>query len=202
MGASTRSEIAYARAHGKRVRYLEPRTPVLESFYPAAPKDFDALWKLYADVCDQAAHDAYSPQWELDLYPTANDLQGYLDEGTMYVGRVGGELRAAMVFQPHDNPLYEQVPWHTPAEYDEVATIHMLAVHPSLRGRHVGAELVDEALRLAYEQGKRAIHLDVIRDNLAASRIYEAAGFRVVGTRTRVFDDKSTLEFQIYEYSL
>lgn len=184
VGASTRSEIAYARAHHKAVRYLEPRTPVLDSFGLATPADLDALWDLYADVCEQSKHDAYSPQWELGAYPTKDDLVAYLEQGVLYAGHVDGEQRAAMVFLPHG----------------EEASIHLLAVHPSLRGRRVGAELVDEALRLAYEKGVHVICLDVVQGNLAASRLYEAAGFRLVGTRTDVFEDLGAIEFELYEY--
>lgn len=201
MGSSTRSEIAYARAHGKAVRYLEECSCVLDSLAPATTDDFDEVWRLYARVCEQSAHDEYSPLWTLGMYPSEEGIRTHIREGELHVGRVDGRIGAAMAFVPHDDEEYLDIAWPTPATRDEVATIHLLAVHPSLRGRHASAELVDEALRLAYAQGKCVIHLGVMQGNLVASRLYEAAGFRLVGTHRICYESTGPVDFKLYEYA-
>jgi ribosomal-protein-alanine N-acetyltransferase len=61
--------------------------------------------------------------------------------------------------------------------------INNLAVHPDCRGHGLGRRLLDETLAAAYLLGVRRATLEVRRSNLAAQRLYAAAGFRVVGVR-------------------
>lgn len=200
VGASTRSEIAYARAHGKGVRYLEPPTFVFESLDRATMDDVDEVWRLYVEAIEQSARDAYSPRWTLGVYPTKEDVTAHIEAGNLYVARANGAIRAAMVFVPHEDPEYVGVQWSKSFEPNEVAVIHLLVVHPCIRGRGGGAELVDGALRLAYESGLRAIHLDVVPENMAASRIYTAAGFRYAGSHHVYYEDLGDVDLELYEY--
>jgi len=172
---------------------------MLDSIVAATPADLETLWQLYADVCAQQEHDAYTPQWTQGVYPTIDDLRAHVDAGDMYVGTLDGRFVAAMVLTPHEDPEYLDVPWPTACAQDEVAVIHLLAVHPSMRGKHLGAELVREAIALARKDGKRVIHLDVVPGNLAASRIYRDAGFVPVGTYQIFYEDTGLADFDMYE---
>lgn len=172
---------------------------MLDTIARATPADFAAVWQLYADVCAQDPHDPYGAHWVYGVYPSEDDIRSHIDKGQLYVGRDEGHIVAAMAVVPHDDPEYADVPWPTPATPDEVAVIHLLCVHPSMRGRHMGAELVQEALRLAREAGKRVVHLDVYPGNLAASRIYLEAGFVLVGTFEVFYEDTGTMPFEMLE---
>jgi ribosomal-protein-alanine N-acetyltransferase len=61
--------------------------------------------------------------------------------------------------------------------------INNLAVHPEWRGRGLGRRLLAGVLAAAYDLGVRRATLEVRRSNLAAQRLYAAAGFRVVAVR-------------------
>jgi [ribosomal protein S18]-alanine N-acetyltransferase len=61
--------------------------------------------------------------------------------------------------------------------------INNLAIHPDWRGRGLGRRLLAGVLAAAYGMGVRRATLEVRRSNLAAQRLYAAAGFRVVGVR-------------------
>jgi [ribosomal protein S18]-alanine N-acetyltransferase len=61
--------------------------------------------------------------------------------------------------------------------------INNLAIHPDLRERGLGRRLLAGVLAAAYGMGVRRATLEVRRSNLAAQRLYAAAGFRVVGVR-------------------
>ena len=61
--------------------------------------------------------------------------------------------------------------------------INNLAIHPDWRGRGLGRRLLARVLAAAYGMGVRRATLEVRRSNLAAQRLYAAAGFRVVGVR-------------------
>ena len=168
----------------------------------AMPRDFAAAWDLYTDVCTQQEHDAFTPLWTLGVYPAKDDIRGYVEAGELYLGWQNGQLVGAMAIVGHEDPEYVDVPWITSVEPDEVAVIHMLAVHPLARGQHLGAELVREAIRLARKAGKRAVHLDVVPGNLAASRLYEAEGFTYACTHQVFYEDTGRMDFDMYELVL
>lgn len=175
---------------------------MLDAITKATDADLEAVWQLYVDVCEHQAQDAYGPQWTLGVYPTVDDIHEHIDAGELYVGWLDERPVAAMVVVGHDDPEYASVPWTTPATEDEVAVIHLLAVHPNARGLHAGAELVREATRLARDAGKLVMHLDVVPGNLAASRIYLAEGFRLVCTHQIFYEDTGLADFDMYELVL
>jgi ribosomal-protein-alanine N-acetyltransferase len=61
--------------------------------------------------------------------------------------------------------------------------INNLAVHPDWRGQGLGRQLLAGVLAAAYDMGVRRATLEVRRSNLAAQRLYAAAGFTVVAIR-------------------
>jgi len=61
--------------------------------------------------------------------------------------------------------------------------INNLAIHPEWRERGLGRRLLAGVLAAAYRMGVRRATLEVRRSNLAAQRLYAAAGFRVVAVR-------------------
>ncbi|MFQ5890798.1 MAG: ribosomal protein S18-alanine N-acetyltransferase [Gemmatimonadota bacterium] len=73
--------------------------------------------------------------------------------------------------------------WFAAAE----AELGDLAVLPELRGRGVGAALVAGAVREAAQRGASSVFLEVRVSNAAARRLYERAGFEVVGVRRRYY---------------
>ena len=58
-----------------------------------------------------------------------------------------------------------------------------LAVAPEVRGRGVGAQLVEAALSEAPQRGVERLYLEVRESNAAARRLYDSCEFEEVGRR-------------------
>jgi ribosomal-protein-alanine N-acetyltransferase len=71
----------------------------------------------------------------------------------------------------------------------EEAHVTAVAVHPDLRGRGIGAELVLSALDDCMARDAKWMTLEVRASNLAAQRLYENFGFSTLGRRKGYYHD-------------
>ena len=65
--------------------------------------------------------------------------------------------------------------------------INNLAIHPAMRERGLGRCLLRETLTAAHGLGVRRATLEVRRSNAPAQRLYEGAGFKLVGVRPNYY---------------
>lgn len=69
------------------------------------------------------------------------------------------------------------------------AHISTIAVHPELRGLHLGAWLLAALLVLAADKGAGEATLEVRVSNTVAQGLYRSFGFDIVGQRRRYYSD-------------
>lgn len=82
----------------------------------------------------------------------------------------------------------------------DIARLYSIAVASGERGGGIGAKLLDAVERSARRHGCRRLRLEVRRDNLAAQRLYERAGYRAFGTHPSYYEDGA--DAQRYEKRL
>ena len=62
--------------------------------------------------------------------------------------------------------------------------------------------MVKKALDMARENGRAAVRLDVLEDNLPAKRLYEGMGFRYTGHVKLFYEDTGITDFLLYEFAI
>jgi len=111
---------------------------------------------------------------------------------------IGWTEEAISALESRLSPLYAAFP-EEPAGY---WTIDHVAVLPEWRGRGLGRRVVEAAMQRGMDLGYSAFKLDVFAGNVAARRLYEAAGFRVVevfgGEVLRRLMDRDEIERMTY----
>lgn len=97
--------------------------------------------------------------------------------GEITVLIAAGELQGQKDF-----PLGQAaIHWNGKPTHPEIPDIQSLRVHPTLRGRGIGSQLLEACEKLVAERGHRRVSLSVALDNPGAKRLYERRGYRVTG---------------------
>ncbi len=144
---------------------------------PTQPDDEPFLWDMGWEA---TAVDAGMRALGRDAAFTMPHVRRYLDGW----GRPGdaGVIAVSEDGQPLGAAWYRLFPAEAPGWGFVAADVPELSigVTAAARGRGVGRELLDALLKLAREQGYRALSLSVDRQN-PARRLYERVGFRDAG---------------------
>ena len=164
--------------------------------------DFDQLWRFYEEVCTAMETDEYSPSWHLGIYPDREDLLEHLEREEFLLGMEDGRIAGAMVLTGREDELYSQVPWKIPFVPEKVCAVHLLAVHPDFRRKGVSRKLVEAIFEQGRKSGKHVVHLDVVKGNLPAEKLYQNMGFRFTCEMDVFYEDTGDLTVRLYEYPL
>ncbi|MCI1225901.1 MAG: GNAT family N-acetyltransferase [Atopobiaceae bacterium] len=168
-------------------------------FVKATSADLTSVRALYRDVIDQTPQLDQHARWKHGLYPTDALFASFIEDGSMYLLADGGTVVAAMAMSMGQEEDYHEVPWQVDAADDEVAVIHLLAVRPSRQGQGLASRMIDEAVRLAQDEGKRAVRLDALATNTPAQRLYASKGFQPRGRQNLYAENTGWTDFLFFE---
>ena len=170
--------------------------------HKAEKNEFEAVRTMYWELIDEMRDAEYRPLWEKNVYPADDLLRDAIDRGELYVCNIDGEIAASMIVNHSCAAEYAQVDWAVDAKPEEVTVIHALGVLPRYHGKGVSHFMVDSAIRIARENGQKALRLDVLQGNLPAFRLYERHGFVFRKELTMFYEDTGWTGFSLYELLL
>ena len=85
--------------------------------------------------------------------------------------------------------LEDELIWQKLENYNSVY-IHRIANHPDFKGRNLMQTITDFAIDLAKKHNRQFIRLDTWNRNEKIKKYYQKFGFKIVGTRLFVPEDK------------
>ena len=161
--------------------------------------DFEAVKKIYIYVIENTPLIEQYARWVYGKHPTDEQLRAYILQDEMYFLMDEDDAAGVVAISMNQGAEYEKIVWRDKLPNDQVATVHLLAVSPSYQGRSLGIKLLEEAMKIAVRNGKKALRLDALKTNLPAQRIYEKAGFLYRGEQRLYAENTGVTDFLYYE---
>ena len=139
---------------------------------PAIEADCDVIWEIFYQAL--AAGDTYA----LDPHMSREDALAYwFARGThTYISEMDGRINGTYILRPNQS-----------GGGSHVANAAFI-VGESARGQGIGRAMAEHCLSEARRLGFRAMQFNfVISTNVAAIRLWQDLGFKIVGTLPRAF---------------
>lgn len=118
--------------------------------------------------------------WIYGLHPSDEMILGYISPGNMFFSELDGKIASAVAVVPRQEKEYHDVPWKMNPADD--AALTMRAV-----------------IEMSRESGKKAVHLDALKCNTPARRLYESLGFSPAAERNWHTENAGQTDFVLYE---
>ena len=141
------------------------------------PEDFDSLLEMYGQVIDDGGGTPAGSG-----VPTAEVFEeGWIRNRAVFVAWIGGE-RVGSYFVRSNFPAFA-------AHIAQSGYI----VAKEARGRGIGSLLIADSLKVAKDLGYQAMMFNLVFESNPSRRLYEAAGFEVVGRVPEARGDEPAL---------
>lgn len=164
-------------------------------------EEFIKVVEFYDKIIDDMQGMKYHPLWQKRIYPTLDFLKESIQNKQLYIQIFNDNIIGAMVINHYGNG-YDNVDWSVKAENNEVDIIHALGVQVSSQRHGCASKLVKHAIKLAKENKRKAIRLDVLAPNLPAHELYKRNGFQLRETKELYYEDTGWMKFMLYELIL
>lgn len=146
-------------------------------FRLAEPSDLDKVFQVFESaIQNMISQDIL--QWD-EIYPKKGDLCGDILKKELYIGLLDDEIACVYVLNNECDEQYKNGNWEFPDASYKV--VHRLCVDPRFQNRGVGRETVRHIEEAVREMGIESIRLDAFTQNPFSLRMYEKAGYKIVG---------------------
>ena len=163
----------------------------------AGMKDVDEVTALYDAVNEY--YDSYNNTgWVKGIYPLREDAINGIEQDGLYVGETDGKIIGTFILSHNPEPAFYEVEWKKDIPYDKVLIIFTFAVLPEYSGKGIGRKLLEEAEKIAAENGAESIRLDVFDKN-PAIKLYKKCGFEYIKTVDLGYGKYGLDNFELYE---
>jgi GNAT superfamily N-acetyltransferase len=138
---------------------------------PVRPEEYAEAGRVTSEAYLEHVEPEFDEDWASYLEEIA-DIERRAPVSSVFVAVDDGRILGSATVE-FDEPISKGEP---PIRPDE-ARLRMVGVDPSARGRGVGQQLLDVAIRHARERGRNRLILNTGENMLAAQRMYERNGF-------------------------
>ena len=175
------------------------------NFQKAGEADFSLIQRFYWNVIDSIHKNNIKNEnlgWEKGVYPSDSFLKTSLAKGELYTLAENGTLYACVILNSEHSPGYDGCAWSLACRPDEVLTPHALAASPQFQNKGIGKIVVENILRLAKAQHKKAVRLDILSACKAAEHLYTSCGFQFIEAKQMFYEDTGYTEYKLFELNL
>ena len=117
-------------------------------------------------------------QWD-DIYPDKATIADDITRNLMYIGKKEGKIAVCFVLSEECDEEYKNGKWQRPDA--RFCVIHRLCVSPDFQNQGIAAETLKYIEKLCKSQGYDSIRLDCFTENPYSRKLYDKAGYSVVG---------------------
>ena len=117
-------------------------------------------------------------QWD-EIYPDKEIIAEDIARNQMYIGKIDNKITVCFVLSEEYDEEYKNGNWQWPDA--RFCVIHRLCVSPDFQNQGIAAETLKYIENLCKSQGYDSIRLDCFTENPYSRRLYNKAGYSVVG---------------------
>lgn len=175
---------------------------MLDKFRAATLEDLDEASQFYIDICEDLPNSEYGPAWVWGAHPSREILLDAIKHGKLLLGYKGNQIAAAGVVTYGEDESYRGANWKYPVTDSEISVIHIFAVSPKFRGQGISRDMLQAIMADIKHDGYKLIHLDALKSNVPAVKLYARNGFEFVEDRDVELKAVGVRTLSIMEYKL
>lgn len=117
-------------------------------------------------------------QWD-EIYPDLPTISEDIAKNQMYIGMIDDNIAVCFVLSEEYDEEYKNGKWQQPDS--KFCVIHRLCVNPRFQNQGFATKTMEYIEKVCKEAGYDSIRLDCFTQNPYSRKLYEKAGYSVVG---------------------